>query len=145
MPKCFQNYAVSSAKISAKSSVSVLILVHGGFELILFLWKSGVWIEAQSSFVARCFLLLFIFSCLILHRLFWALNVYSDFRIGLSIWTYKQQYFIPKIKFSCSAHESARIAMESKGVARHLYILYTVGNAWSVRSSEPKRNVCNRI
>ena len=28
-----------------------------------------------------------------------------------------------------SAHESARIAMESKDVARHLYILYTVGNA----------------
>ena len=54
------------------------------------------------------------------------LNVYSDFRIGLSIWTYKQQYFIPKIKFSCSAHESARIAMESKDVARHLHIPYTV-------------------
>ena len=34
-----------------------------------------------------------------------------------------------KLNFPFSAHESARIAMESKGVARHLYILYTVGNA----------------
>ena len=39
---------------------------------------------------------------------------------------------VQKIIFSCSAHESARIAMESKGpkgIARHLYIPYTVGNA----------------
>ena len=36
---------------------------------------------------------------------------------------------VQKIIFSCSAHGSARIAMESKGVARHLYIPYTVGNA----------------
>ena len=40
---------------------------------------------------------------------------------------------VQKIIFSCSAHESARIAMESKGgpkgIARHLYMPYTVGNA----------------
>ena len=36
---------------------------------------------------------------------------------------------VQKIIFSCSGHESARIAMELKDVARHLYILYTVGNA----------------
>ena len=134
MPKFFHNYAVSSAKIW--SSVSVLTLVHRRFELILLLWKSGVWIEPLSTFVARCFLLSFIFPYLILHRLSWSIKcLFLVFVLDSLCEPINNNILVQKIIFSLSAHESARIAMESKGVARHLYILYTVGNTWSVRSS----------
>ena len=77
----------SSAKIC--SSVSVLTLVHSRFELILRLDSASVevqrlnWASNISTFVARCFLLSFIFSYLILHRLIWGIK----FFLGFSYWT----------------------------------------------------------
>ena len=137
MPKFFQNHAGSSAKIW--SSVSVLTLVQSRFELILLLWKSGVWIEPQSIFVARCFRLSFIFPYLILHRLIWSIKcLFLVFVLDSLCKPINNNTLFQNLNFPAARMKVLKLPWNHlKGVARHLYILYTVGNAWVVRSSKP--------